>query len=267
MEMIQSGSNPRIKELVKLRESPRKRRERNAFVVEGADDLERFIRSNRQVMEIFYCPELISQKNSTSLLQCWEKETVNVQPLGINAFQKASYRNNSDGVLGVIRAWNLELNSEFKSQTDLILVLDEVEKPGNLGAVLRTSEAFGVDLVLLSDPCVDFFNPNVIRSSRGLIAELEVRCGSKEEVFEWMNFQNIEIKGTSSKIKKTIFEQNHPLGTAFVMGNEKHGLGYFWKKNLTHWCSIPTLGSASSLNLNASVACLLSEFNRRNSRV
>ena len=127
MEMIQSGSNPRIKELVKLRESPRKRRERNAFVVEGADDLERFIRSNRQVMEIFYCPELISQKDSNALLQCWEKETVNVQPLGINAFQKASYRNNSDGVLGVIRAWNLELNPEFKSQTDLILVLDEVE--------------------------------------------------------------------------------------------------------------------------------------------
>ena len=100
-----------------------------------------------------------------------------------------------------------------------------------------------------------------------MIAELEVRSGSKEEVFEWMNFQNIEIKGTSSKIKMSIFEQNHPLGTAFVVGNEKHGLGSFWKKNLTQWCSIPTLGTASSLNLNASVACLLSEFNRRNRRV
>ena len=265
-EIIQSGSNPRVKELVKLRESPRKRRERNACVVEGAEDVLQFIKSGKEILEIYYCSERVSQRKSVHLLELWEKENYTLQPLGIDAFQKASYRNHSDGVLAVVRTWSLKLDPEFKSEKELVLVLDEVEKPGNLGAILRTSEALGVNLVLLSDPCVDFFNPNVIRSSRGLIAEVAVRSGTKQEVLEWMTNNDLKIFGSSSKINEPIYKQNYTLGTAFVMGNEKQGLGAFWKERLSQWCTIPMLGAASSLNLNASVACLVSEFNRSNCR-
>ena len=265
-EIIQSGSNPRVKELVKLRESPRKRRERSACVVEGAEDVLQFIKSGKEVLEIYYCSELVSQRKSIHLLELCKKENYILQPLGIDAFQKASYRNHSDGVLAVFRTWSLELGPKFKSEKELVLVLDEVEKPGNLGAILRTSEALGVSLVLLSDPCVDFFNPNVIRSSRGLVAEVAVRSGTKKEVMEWMTANDLKICGSSSKINDSIYNQDHSLGTAFVMGNEKQGLGSFWKERLSLWCTIPMLGAASSLNLNASVACLVSEFNRSTCR-
>jgi|TARA_X000000950_G_scaffold289516_1_gene414634 TrmH family RNA methyltransferase len=265
-EKIVSPANPRIKELVKLRESPRKRRERGAFVVEGLDDLHTLTKSGKQVEEIFYCEELIPTTYSTELLGEWEKGGMKVQSVAEDAFRKASYRKSSDGILAVVRKWSLDIKDHQGLNPELVVVLDEVEKPGNLGAIFRTAEALGVDAILLSEACVDFFNPNVVRSSRGLMGQVPVFGGTKEEVFDWLRDSQLTIFGTSSKKDDSIYEVNFDRGSAFVLGSEKEGLGSFWESRISKWCTIPMLGKASSLNLNACLACLLSEYNRARQR-
>jgi len=177
------------------------------------------------------------------------------------AFAKASYKNNPEGVLAVVECWDLDLPAAPRSPR-LVLVLDEIEKPGNMGAILRTAEAFGVSNIVLSEPVLDFFNPNVVRSSRGLMARLQVSAGTKEEVSTWLEQAGLRIVGTSSKSSKSYWDLQLSEGTAFVLGSEREGLGEFWKERIGEWARIPMEGEASSLNLNASAACLLAEFNR-----
>ena len=131
-----------------------------------------------------------------------------------------------------------------------------------MGAILRTAEAFGVSNIVLSEPVLDFFNPNVVRSSRGLMARLQVSAGTKEEVSTWLEQAGLRIVGTSSKSSKPYWDLQLSEGTAFVLGSEREGLGEFWKERIGEWALIPMEGEASSLNLNASAACLLAEFNR-----
>ena len=142
------------------------------------------------------------------------------------------------------------------------MVLDEVEKPGNLGAILRSVEAFGGTGVILSEPAVDFFNPNVVRSSRGLIGSLPVAKGTKDEVLAWLKNSNRSIWATSSHTTHHLGATSMSASAAFIFGSEKYGLGEFWKDQDLQWIKIPMKGSASSLNLNVSVACLLYEWNR-----
>lgn len=265
-EVIKSPSNPRIKELVRLRNSPRTRTERGLFVAQGMDELEILFHADKEVKEIFYCEEKINNIAHMEQLERWKEKKVPLQKLEIDAFEKASYGNNLDGIVAVFKKWSLDLPSSYTGKSDVIVVLDEVEKPGNLGAVLRTAEAFGAEIVLLSEPSVDFFNPNVVRSSRGLMAKVPVFSGTKKMVFDWLIEKEFILIGTSSKSQISIYEKPCRIGTAFVMGSEKTGLGSFWKSKISNWMKIPLLGEASSINLNASVACLLAEFNRSNSR-
>ena len=141
--------------------------------------------------------------------------------------------------------------------------MDEIEKPGNLGAILRTAEAMGVNAVLLSDTSVDFFNPNVIRSSMGLFATQPVFCGTKKEILEWVRKAKLMVVGTSSHAKQTIYEYNFHPSIALLMGSESKGLGQFWETNVDATVSIPMRGYGSSLNLNCATAGILMEINRR----
>ena len=235
-------------------------------MVEGLDDLKALWESGKRVEEVFHCKKLISQGYVLESLAIWEREGIKLQEVSEEAFLKASYRKKSDGILAVVRKWSLEIRPPEEVKHTLVVVLDEIEKPGNLGAILRTAEAFGADAVFLSDSCVDFFNPNVVRSSRGLIGQVPVFAGTKEEVFDWLGASQLEILGTSSKQSDSLYESKLARGTAFVLGSEKEGLGSFWKSKISKWCKIPMRGKASSLNLNACLACLLSEFNRATQR-
>ena len=185
--------------------------------------------------------------------------TIEVSPA---AFSKASYRSANYGIIGTVRVWELELENDSIDENVPVVILDEVEKPGNLGAVLRSVEAFGGGGIILSDPSVDFFNPNVVRASRGLIGRVPLAVGTKEEVWNWLKNSGRKIVATSAHATKYLGKDALPVSTAFIFGSEKSGLGEFWKNQPLDWIKIPMRGTASSLNINVSVACLLYELNR-----
>jgi len=260
-EIISSTTNPKVKELVRLRQSPRRRRDLGLFVTDGISEAEALLRAGRKVREIYFCESFEGSTEGSEFLESAKEGGCLVIKLGAEAFAKASYKNNSDGVLALAESWALDLSSAPRAPR-LTLVLDEIEKPGNLGAILRTAEAFGVSNIFLSEPILDFFNPNVVRSSRGLMASLQVNAGSKVEVHSWLEEEGLRLVGTSAKTSKPYWDLQLSEGIAFVMGSEKEGLGEFWKGRIREWACIPMVGHASSLNLNASTACLLAEFNR-----
>jgi TrmH family RNA methyltransferase len=260
-EIILSTANPKVKELVRLRQSSGKRRDLGLFVAEGVTEVDALFRSGRRIREIYFCESFAGGAKGPEFLESWKESGCSVTELGSEAFAKASYKNNSDGVLAIVESWVLDLPSVPQSSR-VALVLDGIEKPGNLGAILRTAEAFGASNVLLSEPVLDFFNPNVVRSSRGLMASLRVSAGTKNEVYSWLEEEGLRLVGTSAKSSKSYWDLELCVGTAFVLGSEKEGLGEFWKERIAEWACIPMAGEASSLNLNVSAACLLAEFNR-----
>jgi RNA methyltransferase, TrmH family len=260
-ELILSTGNPKVKELVKLRQSPRRRRELGLFVVEGIVEIGALLKAGKKIHETYYTEDLSRHAETWELLEAWQEDGCSLRELGVEAFAKASYKNSPTGVLSVFETWELSY-SLLRPSPRVTLVVDEVEKPGNLGAILRTAEAFGVSSVLLADPALDFFNPNVVRSSRGLMACLDIGMGTKEEIFSWLKKENLSLVGTSAKSSSSYWDRDFAPATAFVLGSEKEGLGEFWRERIDDWITIPMKGEASSLNLNVSAACLLAEFNR-----
>ena len=259
---IDSPANPRIKELVKLRDSPRRRKERGVFFVEGAEDLLALVGAGRKVEEIYYCPSSSNEAVTLEYLKEFAKDGVPIVNTSLKAQEKASYRSAGHDLIGVVKSWSLELHPNMIQGKGPLMVLDEIEKPGNLGAILRSVEAFGGAGVILSDPAVDFFNPNVVRSSRGLMGRVPVAIGSKDEVLAWLEKSHHEIWATSSRAKHELGIGRLPDSVAFVFGSEKIGLGEFWQNSVKKWIKIPMCGTASSLNLSVSVGCLLYECTR-----
>jgi len=259
---IDSPANSRIKELVKLRESPRRRKDRGMFFVEGKSELQFLVKAGRVISEIYYSlPDIDETREDEETLE-FKNAGIQIIKVSPAAFAKASYRSSEHGWIGMVSIWDIELEKIHFPDAGPIVVLDEVEKPGNLGAILRSVEAFGGTGVILSEPAVDFFNPNVVRSSRGLIGSLPVAKGTKDEVLTWLKSSNRSIWATSSHTDLHLGDSTMPTSTALIFGSEKHGLGEFWKNQDLQWIKIPMQGTASSLNLNVSVACLLYELNR-----
>lgn len=258
-----------MKELVKLRESARRRRERGCFFVEGIEDLLTMMAAGKEVSGIYYNASLAIHSGSMKDIERWkESETFQLHELGEDAFLKVAYRRNPDGVVGIVQSWDLGLsNLKCEELNQPILLLDEIEKPGNLGAILRTSEALGAGSVILSEPRVDFFNPNVVRSSRGLLANVNLAVGEKGEILEYLEKFGLEFVATSANADQCSHEFQYQANTVLVFGSESEGLGEFWKGKIKQWIRLKMLGSASSLNLNVSLGCVLNDYNRINQKL
>ncbi len=248
--------------MVKLRESPRRRKEREVFFVEGGSELITLAKAGRKVQELYFCRDTKENMEQDGLLMEFREMGIETIETSRAAFSKASYRSAGHGIIGLVGTWALNLEPDSFSGSGPLVVLDEVEKPGNLGAILRSIEAFGGAGVLLSDPAVDYFNPNVVRSSRGLMGRVPAATGNKDEVLNWLQNSGRKIIATSSRAHKDLGKEKMPRYSAFVFGSEKFGLGEHWQNQSVEWIKIPMNGSASSLNLNVSVACLLYEYCR-----
>ena len=175
-----------------------------------------------------------------------------------DAQKKASYRTVGNDFIGVVKAWDLSIRTNLLQGDGPVIILDELEKPGNLGAILRSVEAFGGAGVVLSDPALDFFNANVVRSSRGLLGSVGGRR-NQARGFELAEIIQAEIFATSSNADLDLGKVQLTQPIAFIFKFRKIGLGEFWKNAVTKWIRIPMKGSASSLNLNVSVGCVLYE--------
>lgn len=258
--MITSRSNPKIKQLVQL-QKPRERRAQKLVLIEGMRELRRAVASGWTFKELFVCEDLVdfADRNFVeSLIANCRAEFVSRE-----VFDLIAYRENSDGLLALANEPQLSLSSLELGPNPLILVLESVEKPGNLGAIMRTADAAGVDAVLVCDPATDLFNPNTIRSSVGCIFTVPVRASTSHEALEWLKKHHISTAATTLEASTNYLDVDYTHPTAIVMGTEAEGLSGFWTENAQQRIRIDMNGVADSLNVSVTAAIVTFEALRQ----
>jgi TrmH family RNA methyltransferase len=248
--LIESTQNPRIKNLLKLQEKSRERKKQGLFVVEGIQENQMALEAGYQAEEFFICENLFS--NSIFIPK---GKVVEVTP---TLFEKIAYRGTTGGIIGVFKPKQTNLSEVKLPENALIVVLEAVEKPGNLGAVLRTCDGAAVDLLVVCDPLVDFYNPNVIRSSVGTIFTNQFISAEKEELVNWLKKEKVQIVSTFLREEtKNLYEVNLNQSSALILGTEAFGLSEFWAENSDQLIKIPMKGKVDSLNVsNAAAICI-----------
>ncbi|MBD3247692.1 RNA methyltransferase [Candidatus Falkowbacteria bacterium] len=250
---ITSLTNPKIKNAIKLRK-PRESKKQDLILVEGEKEISLALKGGFEIKELFYCASFKRRANSE--LGIYNKNIIRVSK---KVFEKISYRDNPDGFLALVKRQETQLFEVKLSKAPLVIVLEGIEKPGNLGAILRTADAAGVDAVILNDSHIDIYNPNAIRSSIGTIFMKQVVEASRVNTIKWLKKNKIRSFATSKAGKSDYSKANYKKATAFIMGSEHDGLSEAWKKAADDFIKIPMKGSASSLNLSVSTAILVYE--------
>jgi TrmH family RNA methyltransferase len=251
---ISSPSNERVKALVRLRD--RKYRDASGtFLVEGLREVERAIDAEVEIDEFYLCPDFGAHDMPSD---------VPVTTVSATVFTKFSKRQNPDGVLAVARQWTTSLDDIVLSATPLVLVAEAIEKPGNLGAMLRTADAAGIDAVVVCDPVVDVFNPNVVRASQGSLFSVAVGVGATTAVLAWLARNNIAVVTTFLDAATTYSDVDYTGPTAIVVGAESTGLTDTWRQVGTA-ASLPMSGGADSLNTATAAAIVTYEAVRQRS--
>lgn len=257
-EVITSTQNPKIKSLLSL-EKPRERRRQQLFLVEGRKEIEMALASGYKIGNLFYCVDIFPERDLKEL----KIEDKLLVPITKELFDKIAVRENSGGIIAVAEMKPHRLDGIKLSKTPLVLVLESVEKPGNLGAILRTSDAAGVDAVILCDPQTDFYNPNVVRTSLGCIFTQQVAAATSEETIAWLKKNSLRIYCTYLKASQPYDEVNYKVPAAIVMGTESTGLSDLWVKNSHANIIIPMQGKIDSMNVSTAAAVVVFEAMRQ----
>ncbi len=257
-EVITSTQNPKIKSLLAL-EKPRERRRQQLFIVEGKKEIEMALSAGYKIGNLFYCVDIFPERDLTSL----GIEDKLLVPITKELFDKIAVRENSGGVIAVAEMKTHRLQEIRLSGHPLALVLESVEKPGNLGAILRTSDAAGVDAVILCDPQTDFYNPNVVRSSLGCIFTQQIAAATSAETIEWLKKNNIRIYCTYLQASKPYDEVDFTVPAAIIMGTEATGLSDVWLSNTESNIIIPMHGKIDSMNVSTAAAVVVFEALRQ----
>jgi RNA methyltransferase, TrmH family len=254
---ITSLQNPRVKYIVRLRDDKRQRKQDSLMLVEGYDEIQLALSAGYKPQTLLSAPELVARQIDGIAA---ENITVNRA-----VFEKMSYRENPDGWLAVFPIPHVSLDDLKLSEIPLIVVAESIEKPGNLGAILRTADAAHVDALLVCDPRVDIWNPNVVRASRGAVFSVPVVESENASAWEWLKRGGLRVLAAtpSAKILYTDANMREPL--AIAVGAEDEGLTDFWMSNADVKIKIPMMGKVNSLNVSVSTALILYEAVRQRS--
>ena len=255
---ITSTQNSRIKNLLVLQQKSRERRKQGFVVVEGLRETEIAVANGFEVAELFVCP-LIGDEESYSRIA----ESTEITYVSKAVFDKLAYREGSDGCIALLKPHWLKLSEVLLRPNPLVIVLESVEKPGNLGAILRTADAANADAVIVCDPLTDIFNPNVIRSSVGCVFSRQVIACSTEEAQQWLKEKNFTSFAAELQASSPYHTHDYRGSVAFVMGTEADGLTPKWIDFCDERVIIPMLGSIDSLNVSVSTAVLVFEAMRQ----
>lgn len=274
IDNITSAQNPKIKELLALQEKSKERKKKGLFVVEGRRELLHCIEAGYEPFTLFLCPEIISSDDRREIEQAimdGNRTTGQRMPAVIqipqHLYDKVAYRGGTEGVIAEMYCKDMGLETLALKENPLVVVLEAVEKPGNLGAVLRSANAAGADAVIVCDPLTDMYNPNLIRSSIGAIFTVPVATASTEECINWLKDKGIKIYTAQLQDSEWYYDTDMKGGSAIVMGTEATGLTDTWRMAADAHIKIPMLGHLDSLNVSVSAAILLYEAVRqRNSR-
>ncbi len=256
--IITSAQNPKVKSLIAL-EKPRERRKQGLFTIEGKKEIGLAINAGYKIGNIFFCQELILYEEVSAIC----KPDTQLIPVSKEVFDKIAIRENSGGLMAVAEQKSHLLDQLKITSNALILVLESVEKPGNLGAILRTADAAGVTAVISCDPQTDFYNPNVIRSSLGCVFANQIATSSSTETIEWLKQKGISIYCTYLKASQPYHTVDYTSSCAIVMGTESTGLSDQWVKNSSANIIIPMGGAIDSMNVSTAAAVVIFEAKRQ----
>lgn len=261
IESITSAQNPKIRDLLSLQEKSRERRKKGLFVVEGRRELLHCIEAGYEPYSVFFCKDIIDANILEEIAEAAGECSFFEIPQHL--YDKVAYRGGTEGVIAELKCKDMQLEALKLKENPLVVVLEAVEKPGNLGAVLRSADASGVDAVIVCDPLTDLYNPNLIRSSIGAIFTVPVATASSEDTIKWLKANNIKIYTAQLQDSKWYYDTDMKGGTAIVMGTEATGLTDAWRKAADAHIKIPMLGKLDSLNVSVSAAILMFEAVRQ----
>lgn len=265
IETVTSVQNPKIKDLLSLQEKSRMRRQKGLFVVEGRRELMHCLTAGYVPSHLFICGEILLPEEMNEIVSLSEKANPSVGITQVNSYiyDKIAYRGGTEGVIAEMKSVERKLSDLKLSPSPLIAVLEGVEKPGNLGAVLRSADAAGADAVIICDPLTDIWNPNLIRASLGAVFSRQVAVASSEETIAFLKEKGIRIFTAQLQDSSVYYSTDFKGPTAIVMGTESTGLSSQWREAASGHIMIPMLGQLDSLNVSVSAAILLFEAVRQ----
>lgn len=258
MKQITSIQNPFIKSLVLLQEKAKNRRQTGTFLIEGVREISLAVKGKYEIETILFFPEICSETQARKLARNAELIEINKE-----VFQKLSYRETTEGVLAVAQSKSLQLYDLKLSATPLILVAEAPEKPGNIGALLRTADAANLDAVIIANPKSDLYNPNIVRSSVGCLFTNQIATATTAEIISFLKEKNINFYCATLQNSTSYHTQDFTKPTALVVGTEATGLTQEWRNAATQNIIIPMQGEIDSMNVSVAAAILIFEAKRQ----
>lgn len=256
-EKITSARNERIRQVLELQEKSRTRRALGLFVVEGRRELEHCLEAGYEIDSVFWCPEILPELPQELI------GDVPVSELTAELYGRIAYRGGTEGLVARVKARPHTLEDLTLKENPLIVVLERVEKPGNLGAVFRSADAAGADAVIICDPLTDLYNPNLIRSSIGGVFTVQSAVCDSASAISWLKARGMKILTAQLQDSSWYYDVDMKGGTAIVIGTEATGLTEQWREAADAHIRIPMLGALDSLNASVSAAILLFEAVRQ----
>ena len=257
---ITSIQNPYIKDLFQLKEKSRERKKSGNFLIEGVREISLAIKGNYEIETILFYPELFSEEQLNDLVP----KHLNKIQISQEVYQKLAHRDTTEGILAVAKSKSHELKDiQFKHKNPLILIAEAPEKPGNIGALLRTADAANVDAVIIANPKTDLYNPNIIRSSVGCLFTNQIATGTTKEIIAFLKENDINIYCAALQASVEYHSQDFTLPTAIVVGTEATGLSDEWIINSTQNIIIPMQGEIDSMNVSVAAGILIFEAKRQ----
>ncbi len=268
MKQITSSQNTYIKQLVQLKDKSRERKKTGTFLIEGVREISLALKGGYELETVLFYPEIFSLEQLNELTSNVRLSAVETQSNCIEVskevYQKLAYRNTTEGILAVTKSKTNSLNDlAFENKNPLILVAEAPEKPGNIGAILRTADAANVDAVVIANPKTDLYNPNIIRSSVGCLFTNQIATGTTSEIIEFLKSKNINIYCAALQASVDYHTQNFKEPTAIVVGTEATGLSDAWLENSTQNIIIPMQGEIDSMNVSVAAGILIFEAKRQ----
>lgn len=258
MKQITSAQNSFIKSLILLQEKAKARKQSGTFLIEGIREIELAIKGNYEIETILICFEVIDKSFNPSIFQ-----SLNTIEISKEVYQKLAYRDTTEGIIAVAKTKSHQILDLQLPENPLILVMESIEKPGNIGAMLRTCDAAKVDAVIIANPKTDLYNPNMVRSSVGCLFTNQIATASTEETIAFLQQNNINFYSATLQNSTSYHTQNFTKPTALVVGTEATGLTEPWREKATQNIIIPMQGEIDSMNVSVAAAILLFEAKRQ----
>jgi TrmH family RNA methyltransferase len=254
---ISSIQNPEVRQLEHWNRKSRDRRKSGRFVLEGMRELRLALQAEYQPEKLYFCPEIVSGETLQQLPGLKGCPLVSLSP---EVYRHLAYRGKTEGVICVMATKNHGLEDlQFDRKDPLILVAEAPEKPGNIGALLRTADAAGLDAVIIADPRGDLYNPNIIRSSVGCLFTVQVATADSTNILQFLKHLGIQILGAALGGSGRYDQEDYTGPTAIVMGTEATGLSPLWMEEADNLVEIPMQGAIDSMNVSVAAAILIFE--------